>query len=82
MIHIPGRLWVSNEVTVCFPLQSLCAFLFWLLLQQQGLERQMLAWAKEAGEARTSREDPGWPASRPRSFKGHLCAYFEVNHSS
>lgn len=90
MIHIPGRLRVSNEVIVCFPLQSLYAFLFWLLLRQQVLERRMLAQTKEDVEARIwrservreSREDPGWPASCPRSFKGHLCAYFEVNHSS
>lgn len=57
MIHIPGRLRVSDEVVICFPLQSLCAFLFWLQLRQQVLERQTLAPAKkESGDARELRE--------------------------
>lgn len=58
MIHIPVRLRVSNKVIVCFPLQSLYAFLFWLLLRQQVLERRMSteakeeAWREESGEVR------------------------------
>lgn len=84
MIHVLGRLRVSNQVTICFPLQRLYAFLSWLL--QQALERRMLAEAKEEarreerGDARG--EDAGQPASCPRSFQGHFCARSAVTRSS
>lgn len=76
MIHVLGRLRVSNQVTICFPLQRLYAFLSWLL--QQALERPMLAEAKEEPRREergdTCGEDAGQPASCPRSFQGHFCA--------
>lgn len=52
MIHVLGRLRVSNKVTVCFPLQRLYAFLFWRWLQQQVLERRVLAEAEEKAQGR------------------------------
>lgn len=89
MIHIPGRLRVSDEVVICFPLRSLCAFLFWLQLRQQVLERQTLAPAeKESGDARELRErerdsedSDGLPPALG-GLKDIYAHYFEVNHSS
>lgn len=84
MIHVLGRLRVSNQVTICFPLQRRYAFLCWLL--QQALERPVLAEAKEEarreerGDARG--EDAGQPESCSRSFQGHFCACSAVTRSS
>lgn len=49
MIHVPGRLRLSNKVVVCFPLQSLCIFIL-AAAAAAGPGEVMLAEAKKEAQ--------------------------------